>query len=143
MQDGLEKLVRQFDAAMRQIAPRSMILDHYPAGCCGNASEMLGWHLWDKHQILTNYCNGERRQPRTGTHAWLERGGLIIDLTCCQFADCLHPCPYMGADDAWHSQWDARSRLITDIDLESALESWGSDYHVLLQAIEMQCCDPM
>ena len=100
--DTLAKISNQF----------RLLFGDYPRGACGSGSEMLGYYLQTRHAVDTTYCNGETHYPRYQSHAWLEYGKIIVDITCCQFVDCPFPCPYVGIDNSWHGPWNPERRPI-------------------------------
>lgn len=69
---------------------RSATLTHFPAGACGDSSLLLGAYLHDLGFGGFRYVSAARgdRDDNTWTsHAWLERGRLIVDITADQFPD--------------------------------------------------------
>ena len=56
----------------------------FPRGSCGDATLILAKHLKDNGQKGFAYVCGMRDGH---SHAWLERDGLIVDITGDQFAD--------------------------------------------------------
>lgn len=56
----------------------------FPTGSCGNASDFLAQWLKTLNVAGIEYVSGRRRKE---THAWLEIGKYIIDITSDQFAD--------------------------------------------------------
>ena len=72
-------------------------------------------------------CNGERRltefdecgQPICQSHAWLEVGGFLIDITADQFCD-RHEPVIVTLDRSWHDQFQSQTRHAESDILESA-----------------------
>ena len=54
-------------------------------GACGDVSEMFGTYLFERCGVNAKYVSSVEGTGFDGTHAWLELGDLIIDLTCDQF----------------------------------------------------------
>jgi len=54
----------------------------FPAGCCGNTSLMLGAYLSTEGLGEFDYVSGIRGKQ---SHAWLEKEGIIVDITSDQF----------------------------------------------------------
>lgn len=80
-------------------------LADFPCGSCGDASLLLGQFLRDSGFGDFDYVCGEKfHDNRTQTHAWLQRDGLIIDITADQFDDVDSPI-LITNDHAWHSQF--------------------------------------
>lgn len=57
----------------------------FPLGSCGDASLVLGFYLESKGLGVFDYVCGKRNGY---THAWLEKDGIILDITGSQFEDC-------------------------------------------------------
>ena len=94
-------------------------LRSFPAGCCGPVSEVLAYAL-ERHlgHAATYVCAsryGERGLEMT--HAWLEVGALIIDVTADQFSGMA---PVIVTEDrAWHDAWpehERRSSIMPETD---------------------------
>jgi hypothetical protein len=81
------------------------IIDEFPRGACGEASQLLATYLRDNGCPGFQYFWGIRRGK---SHAWIERDGLIVDITADQFKD--QPCSVIVTKDRkWHSKFrDAR-----------------------------------
>jgi hypothetical protein len=100
--------VREAAAALRAAilrCPRSDLptLKNFPHGSCGDASILLGQYLFDRSFGLWEYAGGERELD-LHSHAWLERDGLIIDITADQLDDVDEPI-IVTRDRAWHGQF--------------------------------------
>ncbi len=110
-----ELSAEQFAAEIREAAtifraailrcPRSDLptLKNFPHGSCGDASILLGQYLLDHSLGLWEYIGGEREQD-LHSHAWLERDGLIVDITADQFDDIDEPV-ITTHDRGWHAQF--------------------------------------
>ena len=61
---------------------RDKYLSYFPSGCCGNASLLLGAYLHECGLGDFQYICGMRGEQ---SHAWLEKDGLIVDITSDQF----------------------------------------------------------
>ena len=82
---------------------RLLSLADFPRGSCGDVSELLGQYLSDSGLGAWSYPNGTQSDPFF-THAWVERDGLIVDITADQFPDTSEPV-LLTTDRTWH---DAR-----------------------------------
>ena len=58
-------------------------MKNFPHGSCGDTSILLGQYFFDQSLGLWEYASGER-EPDLHSHAWLERDGLIVDITADQ-----------------------------------------------------------
>ncbi|MFB2642241.1 hypothetical protein ACE02D_08140 [Shewanella bicestrii] len=60
----------------------------FPAGCCGDATDLLGLYLLKYHGLDSVYvCGSGLGDNSNQTHAWLVCQGYIIDITADQFND--------------------------------------------------------
>lgn len=85
---------------------------HFPSGACGDASLLLGTYLEDQCGFGSfDYISGERGSHDQGTwtsHAWLQRGDLVVDITADQFPDA--PAPVIvAAPSLWHRAFEVES----------------------------------
>jgi len=87
-------------------------LQYYPKGSCGFASNVLGYVL----DLVLNqpiyYVWGERSDEQS--HAWLEIGGYVVDITGNQFADKKRPNTFVVEKNMsqWYDQFrDQEKRL--------------------------------
>lgn len=79
----------------------------FPKGACGPASEVLGRLLKDKFQIEGTYvCASDHSQlRREQTHAWVEVGEFIIDITHDQFQGTGLSGWVFEREAGWHAQF--------------------------------------
>lgn len=63
-------------------------LCNFPHGSCGDASLLLGEFLTDRGFGKFHYVLGELNQA---SHAWLQKDGLVVDITADQFPGNLDP----------------------------------------------------
>ncbi|MBB3711773.1 hypothetical protein FHS00_001344 [Limimaricola variabilis] len=78
----------------------------FPRGCCGDVSQLLAAFLESQGHGTFDYICGLRFEEDgpPSSHAWLKRGGLIIDITRDQFDPGLGPV-FVAADSSWHDDW--------------------------------------
>jgi hypothetical protein len=126
------KLIRESDRS--QWGPQ---FRDFP-GACGDVSEMFGTYLFERCGVNAKYVSSVEGTGFDGTHAWLELGDLIIDLTCDQFPQDLLPAPYVEKDRAWHSRWvvDRKSSINELSEGEDWGRSWRRAYEDLLEQLE-------
>jgi hypothetical protein len=82
-------------------------MQEFPRGACGDATLILGSYLEDVGISGFSYVTGERGDyPGSWhSHAWLQRGTLVVDITADQFDDA--PQGIVVADPSpWHSTFD-------------------------------------
>jgi hypothetical protein len=82
---------------------------HFPAGCCGIASEALAEAVRGRMGLAATYvCGSRHSEAGWTTHAWLEVDGVIIDLTGDQFG---RPAVVVTTDRSWHDDnWPDQER---------------------------------
>lgn len=77
---------------------------NFPHGACGDASELLAEYFRDCGLGSWRYRMGMGRDGSL-THAWIEREGVLADITADQFPELEPPGPVVvGADWAWHDR---------------------------------------
>ena len=84
------------------------MLQDFPHGACGWSSLLLGAVLKDKGHNGFIYVCGERPShdpSKTTSHAWLERGSLIIDITADQFSDSI-TLVVVTHESQWHTKFE-------------------------------------
>lgn len=100
-------VARAFRAALEgqrseQILPSHMAC--FPVCCCGVTSELLGEYL-KAADVSATYVAGTNP---TASHAWLEVGNVVIDITADQFEG--RPSVFVDLKSDWYSEWSERSR---------------------------------
>ena len=85
--------------------PRSDLptLKNFPHGSCGDAAMLLGQYFLDLSLGVWEYAGGVR-ETDLQSHAWLERTGLIVDITADQFENVDQPV-IVTRDRSWHAQF--------------------------------------
>jgi hypothetical protein len=78
-------------------------MQSFPRGACGDASILLGEYLHRQGQDVLDYVAGERESDLY-SHAWLEKDGLIVDITADQFEGVSEPV-IVTYDRTWHQQF--------------------------------------
>ena len=89
----------------------SDFLLRYPRGCCGDASNLLAKFLRD-NDIECEYVWGMMGQQ---SHAWLECGDLIIDITADQFTEIKEKI-LITTDKSWHKKFEGQTRSDGDFE---------------------------
>jgi hypothetical protein len=88
----------------------------FPAGCCGDASELLAAHLTELGHGPFTYVFGLRGEVASGTHtshAWLTLGELVVDITADQFPEVANPV-IVTTDSAWHRTFRIDQTRVAD-----------------------------
>lgn len=122
---GLDDATRRFRAALETTTGLLLPgLRSFPNGSCGDASRLLAQYLRDSGfgdwGITTSWRNNY-----SSSHAWLERGGWIIDITADQFDDMTEPV-IVTRESKWHATWHSEPTRWNNVDLSF----YGSTLHV-------------
>jgi hypothetical protein len=132
---AVHKKAVRFRSALEEGGLLLKSLADFPHGACGDTSELLGQYLHDSGLGDWIHRSGKRWNPDS-SHAWLERDGLLLDITADQFEDVSQPV-MITKDRTWHSQFADRfsSRIAglawfgSDVDEAAA----RADYRLLVQ----------
>ena len=101
-------------------------LKDFPNGACGDASYLLAKFLKENGCGNFEYVLGERTVD-FHSHAWLEKNGVIVDITADQFDD--KDCHVLvTTDKSWHNQFEEEDRHVADF------ERYGGHIALFLQA---------
>lgn len=114
---SVRRAAERFRRALEQqrVHLRSETLKVFPRGACGDASLLLGQYLHDIGLGDWTYQHGWREN---GSHAWIERDGLIIDITADQFHG-VSEAVLVTRERAWHDQFrNAGSRRPANLEFE-------------------------
>ena len=105
MIDELHRLASEFRAALDQIkwSQKPDGFKDFPAGTCGNISNILAEYLSYSGVTDVEYVVGWNAQHCS--HAWLEVSGIIVDITADQFHD-VSASVLVTTDRRWHSQFE-------------------------------------
>jgi hypothetical protein len=108
--DSIKRRAVRFRRAIEQVpeAQRLITMQKFPRDSCGDASLLLGAYFVDVGIKGFRYICGERGSHDAGTwttHAWLQRGPLVVDITADQFDDA--PARVIVEENsAWHEQFE-------------------------------------
>jgi hypothetical protein len=107
----IEALCRRFReevSCRRDLLPS---LESFPRGACGDTSLLLAEHLKRNGESGFCYVSGDRAGK---SHAWLQRGALIVDVTADQFPDAPNAI-IVSTDPAWHQTFAIQEIWIADL----------------------------
>ena len=102
MSDSIQAAAERFRRALEEGGLTHVTLQAFPRGSCGDASELLGEYLSGCGLGDWTYRWGVRKQQ---THAWLEQGGVIVDITADQFGEGM-PSVLITRDRRWHEAFE-------------------------------------
>ncbi|EHH1260720.1 hypothetical protein J7H92_004562 [Vibrio parahaemolyticus] len=91
----------------------------FPAGCCGDTTDLLGLYLLKYHGVESYYVCGHGLGDNSNqTHAWLVCQGYIIDITADQFNDDGYELPSIIIDkqSPFHELFDETTSRPTSIE---------------------------
>lgn len=96
----ITELAQAFRSALERIDPKSLpiTLQSFPHGACGDAALLLAKFLEQHGHQGFDYMLGYRGE---GSHAWLQRGLLVVDITADQFDEVSTPV-IVSACSEWH-----------------------------------------
>lgn len=113
--EQIERIATAFRTAVLQLNKSTwpVCLQQFPTGACGDASLLLGTLLEERGQGQFEYICGIRSESISGhpapSHAWLELGGLIVDVTADQF-DEVSDSVIVSVNSGWHRSWIVESK---------------------------------
>lgn len=104
--ESISVLAHRLRRAIESVPPDELPLGMrtFPSGACGDAALLLGAYFADSDEHGFSYVVGSRGNMDDGTwtsHAWIERGGVVVDITADQFADA-PAVVIVSANSAWH-----------------------------------------
>ena len=112
MDEAVADAARRFRRAAEQGGLVSVGLQAFPRGACGDTSELLGQYLLDSGLGEWTYRFGWFSGH---SHAWLERDGVVVDITADQFAEGLPPV-IVTLDHSWHARFDRMGSHVAGLD---------------------------
>jgi hypothetical protein len=109
----IASLVRSLADEVSVDIRKSCYADPFPTGWCQDTSRVLGKLLqnlgevrfklvFGKRELVIDAATGRCSEP---THVWLERDGMIIDITADQFSEEISDPVVVTTDRSWHDTW--------------------------------------
>ena len=124
---------KAIEACKKTSLPETFL--NFPKGACGDATLLLGRFLIEHNYEPFMYMLGERG---TSSHAWLQRGELIIDITADQFDDC--NCAIVVSEQSeWHLQFEGKQQHTADyciFDDVNTMARLGSAYSAIIASLQ-------
>ncbi len=109
-------------------------LQGFPNGSCGDATLLLGHYLAEQGYGEFRYYLGWRGGK---SHAWLQSGSVIVDITADQFEDFDDPV-FVSDRSPWHDCFAGTDQHIARIDVfgEQTKATLGGAYVAILNSAE-------
>jgi hypothetical protein len=115
---GIASLVRRIVEEVSVELPKGIGIfptDPFPCGWCQDTSWALGRLLADRGKTGFQLVFAKHPDDERNTHVWLERGGLIVDITADQFVGSGCPGVMVTTDRSWHNSWTHESQDLDDV----------------------------
>ncbi|RJG12512.1 hypothetical protein D3879_04280 [Pseudomonas cavernicola] len=111
---AIQKIAEQLRAAIFSVEPaaRHASLKNFPHASCGSTSELIGSYLEEKGFGRFEYLHGSREG--IPSHAWIQQGDLIVDLTADQFPG-IDEAVIVSRCSQWHAQFEVSNPYKIDI----------------------------
>lgn len=114
MEGLLKQLALQLHRAIVALPSQQLpeFMRDFPHGSCDPASMLLGAYLAENGFTDVDYVSGWRGRVEDGSrksHAWLEAGEVVIDITAGQFEDAPEPI-IVSSSSLWHQGFDVEKR---------------------------------
>jgi hypothetical protein len=90
-----------------------------------------------RHGVFPQHLRQTRRRPRHSTHAWLEQGSVIVDITADQFPEGTLPV-IVSTASPWHEQFERESLNEADFRLydHHTVSVFSRAYHAILDRLD-------
>lgn len=114
-------------------------LANFPLGSCGDAVPLLGTYLIEIGHSPFDYLLGHIGSEGTGnwpSHAWLQRGNLVVDITADQFPG-ISDSVIVKEHSEWHKSLNGEIQHKADYRVYGypAVDYLGKAYHQIVQHI--------
>lgn len=130
--------VTRFRIAIENCDKSSLPLsfEQFPKGSCGDATLLLAKFLEESGYGEFNYILGKRNGS---SHAWLEQGDVVVDITADQFTDMPHPA-FVECGSKWHASFCGEIQNVADFDSydERTIATLRPAYHAILKKLQRQ-----
>jgi hypothetical protein len=113
----VKSLVTSFRSAIERWVPHCSVSEwkEFPTGCCGDTAWLLGTFLKDQGSGTFNRVLGERGPcGDSSTHAWIEGGAVIVDITADQFEEMKQNPVIVTLESKWHEQFRRKEEFEAD-----------------------------
>lgn len=132
----LFKLASVFRRAIMKCEPKSLsvTLQDFPLGAYGDTTSLLAKYLENNKCGYFQYVLGNRNSY---SHAWLQQGNIIVDITADQFYNQNIPV-IVTRDHYWHSFFYGAIKHIADFEMydDSTVSILQNDYKTIVEHIK-------
>ena len=119
--------VKKFRKAIIQIPSSEFqfkLFEDFPKNCCEYVSYLLGRYLYEKYNYKNFFLiTAENRYKTKIRHSWLERKGLLIDITANQFSS-TNKTTFVLKNSDWHLK---RFKILTSIPIPKTWNIFHDD----------------
>ncbi|WP_322978803.1 hypothetical protein [Pseudomonas sp. C11] len=143
VRDHLFEIATKFRKAIESL-PFDKKLDglkEFPIGACGDTAFLLGAYLNDLGIEGFHYVCGTKGSHANNTwltHAWLQKGDLVIDITADQFTD-ITTAIVIAERSTWHATFRTDSPTESDFrHRKHGMDGFMSTYKAILWEIKKQ-----
>lgn len=118
-----------------QIDKLLISLKEFPLGACGDASYLLARYLESNGCDSFEYVKGARNKDDY-SHVWLEKNGLIVDITADQFDGQENPV-LVTTDRSWHAQFKETERSDADFEKldDHTVSNLSQSYEIIMEEL--------
>jgi hypothetical protein len=104
--DRVKKIAAAVRKAIEMCEPKDLPWPAFPGGACGDTTLLLGQVLDDAGISGFEYICGNRYKEdgTCASHAWLQNGEWIVDITADQFPE-VEQTVIVTNSSGWHKQW--------------------------------------
>ena len=137
----LKSVATKFRHAIERCDPRrlSITFQDFPKGSCGDATLLLGTFFQERSLGTFMYALGTRHGDEGHhSHAWLEVGKLVVDITADQFSE-IDEKVIVAENSAWHAAFQREDdEHVADYRIYDphTVSVLGSSYGVILAEFE-------
>jgi hypothetical protein len=131
-EDKIRELAKKFRESILKCEKSELplSLSNFPTGSCSDASMLLGTYF--KNNDINGFIQikGKRGEVDSfETHYWLEKDGILVDITADQFAGINEAVIVTGSNSKWHGTFnreilqEADYRMISARDVRNHFEA--------------------
>jgi hypothetical protein len=110
----LLRLATEFRAAIEATSRSSLpeAMENFPRGSCGDATLLLAKYLEENGCGSFDYVLGEKEER---SHAWLQKDGIVVDITCDQFPD-MQSAVFVKSPTRWHASFNGEVKHVANFE---------------------------